>query len=200
MQALGAMRYVRAVEALAELHAYYQRGQLAEAALDALARIAVPASAPPVPGRDCRHAACRSSKAASRGWRALGDRGAGTPRYGPRSATNAGSRWCLPAATRELLLGGGSLDAVVGALIARSGCASRRSAIFSRSRRAARGCSGAIHPGSRSARADRSRRRARRGRATSVAVPIVEAMRRDLDPAVVRAAERALVRLRADTR
>jgi hypothetical protein len=33
-----------------------------------------------------------------------------------------------------------------------------------------------------------------------VAVPIVEAMRRDLDPAVVRAAERALVRLRADTR
>jgi hypothetical protein len=46
MQTLGAMRYIRAVEALAELHAYYQRGQMAEASLDALARIAAPASAP----------------------------------------------------------------------------------------------------------------------------------------------------------
>jgi HEAT repeat protein len=44
MQALGAMRYDRAVQALTDLLQYYARGESAEAALDALARIANPAS------------------------------------------------------------------------------------------------------------------------------------------------------------
>ncbi len=46
MDALGAMRDERAVQALTELFEYYQRGGLAWASLDALARIAQAASAP----------------------------------------------------------------------------------------------------------------------------------------------------------
>ena len=44
MQALGAMRYDRAVQALTDLLQYFGKGESAEAALDALARIASPAS------------------------------------------------------------------------------------------------------------------------------------------------------------
>jgi HEAT repeat protein len=46
MQALGAMRYDRATQALTDLFQYFKRGPLAQAALDALARIANPASMP----------------------------------------------------------------------------------------------------------------------------------------------------------
>ena len=46
METLGAMRYGRAVEALTQLFEYYKQGELAEGALDALARIAHPASIP----------------------------------------------------------------------------------------------------------------------------------------------------------
>lgn len=46
MQALGAMRYDRAVNALAELFTYHAKGDQAEASLDALAHIANPASGP----------------------------------------------------------------------------------------------------------------------------------------------------------
>jgi HEAT repeat protein len=45
MQALGAMRYDRAVTALGQLFAFHAKGDLAAATLDALARIAHPASA-----------------------------------------------------------------------------------------------------------------------------------------------------------
>ena len=44
MQALGAMRYERSVEALTQLFRYYGHGNLAEGSLEALARIAHPAS------------------------------------------------------------------------------------------------------------------------------------------------------------
>jgi HEAT repeat protein len=46
MQALGAMRYQRAVQALTDLFQFYGRSDGADAALDALARIAHPISAP----------------------------------------------------------------------------------------------------------------------------------------------------------
>jgi HEAT repeat protein len=46
MAALGAMRYERATQALTDLFQYYAKGAAAEAALDALAHIAHPASAP----------------------------------------------------------------------------------------------------------------------------------------------------------
>ena len=46
MQALGAMRYERAIQALDNLFRYYGKGDRAEAALDAVARIAHPGSAP----------------------------------------------------------------------------------------------------------------------------------------------------------
>jgi HEAT repeat protein len=45
MRALGELRYDRALQALTELFQYYAKGPLAEAALDALARIAHPGSA-----------------------------------------------------------------------------------------------------------------------------------------------------------
>lgn len=46
MQALGTMRYERGVQALTDLFEFYGRSDAAEAALDALARIAHPTSAP----------------------------------------------------------------------------------------------------------------------------------------------------------
>ena len=46
METLGAMRYGRGVEALTRLFEYYKQGELAEAAFDALAQIAHPASIP----------------------------------------------------------------------------------------------------------------------------------------------------------
>jgi HEAT repeat protein len=46
MDALGVMRYERAVTALTELFQYYGRNELGQAALNALARIGHPASAP----------------------------------------------------------------------------------------------------------------------------------------------------------
>jgi HEAT repeat protein len=46
MEALGAMRYDRAVQALTDLFTYFGKGDSAAAALDALARIANPASVP----------------------------------------------------------------------------------------------------------------------------------------------------------
>src|SRR5262249_17521970 len=46
MDALGAMRYERAVQALTDLFRYHGKGAIAEAALDAIARIAHPVSAP----------------------------------------------------------------------------------------------------------------------------------------------------------
>src|SRR5438093_6821128 len=46
IEALGAMRYARAVQALTDLFQYYAKGDLAAASFDALARIAHPASVP----------------------------------------------------------------------------------------------------------------------------------------------------------
>ena len=46
MQALGTMRYERGVQALTDLFQFYGKNDAAEAALDALARIAHPTSAP----------------------------------------------------------------------------------------------------------------------------------------------------------
>jgi HEAT repeat protein len=46
MQALGAMRYARGVQALSDLFTYYRKGEAAETALIALAHIADPSSAP----------------------------------------------------------------------------------------------------------------------------------------------------------
>src|SRR5262249_54870147 len=46
MHALGAMRYDRAVQALTDLFNYYAKGEDADAALDGLAHIAHPSSAP----------------------------------------------------------------------------------------------------------------------------------------------------------
>ncbi len=46
IEALGALRYERGVQALTDLYEYYGKSAAAEALLDALARIAYPASAP----------------------------------------------------------------------------------------------------------------------------------------------------------
>lgn len=196
MQALGAMRYVRAVDALAELHAYYQRGELAEASLDALARIAVPASAPlfqaAIKGRSTR-----LKRSGVEGLARLGDRAFDAEvRAAIRSERT--QPMVLAGSFAELLLSGGSLDGVVNAL--------NRADLYDQ----ARGYLLEIAPG-RAGLFGRYTQdpepRLRAGVADVLgwsgdltAVPIVEAMRRDLDPTVVRAAERALVRLRADTR
>jgi len=115
MEALGAMRYERAVQALDDLFQYYRNGRMAAAALDAVARIAHPGSAP-------RLAVALASKngelrvIAAEGLVRMGDRAQATT---VDSALGAG-----PADDASLVkdyaaarLSGGSLDPVVSALM-----------------------------------------------------------------------------------
>ena len=196
MQALGAMRYVPAVEALSELYAYYQRGPMAEAALDALAHIAAPQSAPLFQAA-ITGANLTLKRIGVEGLARLGDR-AYDAEVRAAVRTERSQAMLLAGSFAELLIGAGSLDGIVNGL-------SRADV-----REQAMGYLLEIAPG----RAGLFGRytldpepRVRIGVADALgvsgdlsAMSIVEAMRRDVDPAVVRAAERALARLRADTR
>ena len=96
MQALGAMRYARGVQALSDLFTYHGKGEAAEAALIALAHIAHPASAPlfaaqlseqastAASGRDRRPRANRRSFAVGRN--------SARPRQGAGGERRAGRR------------------------------------------------------------------------------------------------------------
>ncbi len=196
MRALGATRYVRAVDALAELHSYYQRGELAEESLDALARIAAPASAPLFQAA-IKGSSTRLKRSGVEGLARLGDRAADAD----VRATIRNERsqpLVLAGSLAAFLLAGGSLDGVVNAL--------NRADLYDQARdyllEIAPGRAGLFgrytldpEPRLRAAVAD-----VLGWSGDLTAVPIVEAMRRDLDRAVAHAAERALVRLRADTR
>jgi HEAT repeat protein len=114
IDSLGAMRYPRAVQALTDLNSYFGKGAGAEATLDALARIASPASA------SLFEASLTSRTAAVRG---IGIEG--LARLGTRSAlrdiqaATAGERndgVLLAAAFASAMLGGAPLDPVVLAL------------------------------------------------------------------------------------
>ena len=105
MQALGAMRYERGVQALMELFQYYGKGDLAEAALDALARIAHPSSAAAV-----RRAAGVEGRGAARASRSKGSRAPaiapGWPTSRRRSDAERNEACCWPAVFASAHAGG----------------------------------------------------------------------------------------------
>jgi HEAT repeat protein len=193
MQALGAMRYERAVTALTEQFQYFGKGELADAALDALARIAHPASAVIlVPQLASKNDAVKAM--AIEGLARIGDR---SRRASIDSAVGSApdDRVRLAATFAAVLLSDAPLDPIAEAL--------RRPKLADRAKQYLV----AVAPG-RSAALSRYAKDPdvliRMGVADvfalasdAAALPIAEEMRRDRDPQVALAAERAVARLTA---
>ena len=133
MQALGAMRYERGVQALTDLFHYFGKGDAAEAALDALAHIA-PSDQRAAVRRAARRARARRCAAPrSKGWRAPATRIAAAGDSGASSTRSAiaASRW--PAPSRRCCSATARPIRSPTRWRGRE-CASRRSATWSRSR------------------------------------------------------------------
>jgi len=195
MQALGAIRYDRAVQALTDLYAFYGQGQneMAEAALDALAHIAQPASGDLfTTALSARSAALRVS--AIEGLARIGD---ATKLAAIVAAVDAdrSEATALAGVYASARLANGRIDRIGDALAKpRLRAQARQYLIELLPGRAAALTSHAQDPDARvrleaiellGASGDRA------------AVPLVERALRDREPQVARAAERALVRLRA---
>jgi HEAT repeat protein len=115
MQALGAMRYERGVQALTDLFTYFKKGDAAEAALDALAQIGHPASIPLFTAQlSSKSAALRGS--AIEGLARSGDR-AQLPAIQAIVDKEHDRGVSLAGAFAAVLLGNGSVDPVTDALI-----------------------------------------------------------------------------------
>jgi HEAT repeat protein len=193
MAALGAMRYDRAVQALADLFKYYRRGELAAAALDAIARIGHASSAPVLTpileGKDATQKAI-----AIEGFARMGNRAKLTD----IAAALAGER------RQAVLLAGNFASAVLSnAPIEPLTEALRQERV----RVQARQYLIEIAPGrsalfTRQAQNPDARTRADVADILGLsydpaALPIVESMLKDPDPQVALAAERAVARLQA---
>ena len=195
MEALGAMRYERAVQALTELFQYYGKGDLAAASLDAVAHIAHASSLPLLTAQ----LASKNNVLkviAIEGLARAGDKS----KYADIQTAAAGFRgeeMLLAASFASAALAGGTLDPLAEALA--------RSKLHDQ----AKGYLTELAPGRSAAygrflqdpdprmRADLADALALSYDAT--ALPAVEALLKDRDPQVVRAATRAAARLRALT-
>jgi HEAT repeat protein len=196
MDALGGMRYERAVQALTELHQYYGRGTLAEAALDALARIGHRASAPLMTAALTGRTPALK-RIAVEGLARMGD-AAFLAAIQTAVAGERSEPLLLATAFAAARLSNGTLDEIVNATARTERRAQAlgylielapgRSSAFARQ---------ALDPDA-SIRADVADVLGMSGDAA--ALPIVEPMMRDADPTVARAATRAVARLRAATR
>lgn len=114
MDALGAMKYERAVQSLTDLFQYYGKGAAAEAALDGLAHIASSASAPLMTAQlTSRTAALRGI--AMEGLARLGDRGALADIEKAQSGERSDAV-VLAGAFASAMLSNGRLDAIVSGL------------------------------------------------------------------------------------
>lgn len=193
IRALGSMRYDRAVQSLTELFQYHGKGDTAEAALDALARIAHPSSAP-------LFSAALTGKnstlkgIAIEGLARLGDHSVLTA---IRAALGAerGEGVQLAGAFAAVVLGAASVDPLTEAL--------QRSRLRDQAwRYAVEAAPGRTAAFARQAQAPDARLRADTADILGLAgdpaaLAIVEPMMKDQDPHVVLAAERAVARLRA---
>jgi HEAT repeat protein len=192
LDALGSLRYERAVQALIDLVQYYRRDERGASALAALARIAHPSTASIFVGE--LTAGSRVTKiSAIEGLARLGDR-AQVVAIRAALARERNEAVLLAQRFSSVLLDNGSLDSLFSAL-GKSGThdqalrylielAPGRSAAFAAPAR----------DGDSRRRADVAFILAMAGDAA--ALPIVEPMTRDRDPQVVRAADRAVARLR----
>jgi HEAT repeat protein len=114
MQALGALRYARAVQALTELFQYYGKGDAAAVALDAIARIAHPSSAPLL-GSQMTSKTALLRLIAIEGLARLGNP-AVLDAIQRAAATDRSERVALAAGFASALLANGPVDAVTEAL------------------------------------------------------------------------------------
>ena len=193
MQTLGAMGYERAVQALTEQFQYFGRGELAEAALDAMARIAHPASiALLMTQLASKHASLKAI--AIEGLARIGDRS----RFASIESAMAGetSDDVLLAGTfAAIVLGNRPIDPLAeGLRRPRQADQARRYLVEVAPGRSAAFARFAQDPDSaiRAGVADVL------GLAGDLAaLPLVESLLRDRDPQVVLAAERAVARLQA---
>jgi HEAT repeat protein len=193
MHALGAMHYERSVQALTDLFQYYGRGPMAEAALDALAHIALPASTPVFKAQLASRTAALKSIAVE-GLARSGD----ASRTADIQAAVSGERddgVLLAASFSSAVLASGSIDPIVEALVRPKlhdqafnylvELAPGRATLFAR----------AAQDPDADMRADIADvlGLSGDGAALMIAVPMMQ----DRDPRVARAAERAVARLRA---
>jgi HEAT repeat protein len=192
IRALGAMRYERAVQALTELYRYYGKGDVADAALDALARIAHPSSAPLFSAALAgKNSALKGT--AIEGLARLGDKShAGAVQASLAGERNEGVQ--LAGSFAAVLLNGGSLDPLTDKL--------RRPKLRDQAWQylveAAPGRTATFGP---HAQDPDPRMRADIADILGVAgdpaaLPIVEPMTKDRDALVALAAQRAVARLR----
>ena len=193
MDALGAMRYERAVQALTDLFRYFGNGALAAASLDAIAHIAH-ASSVPVLTAQLMSKNTALKVMAIEGLARAGD----TSKYADIQAASGGERSdavLLAGNFASVALGGGSLDPLAEALT--------RSKVHDQAQQylteLAPGRSAAYQRFLQDpdARIRASVVDARALSYDAAALPSVEALLNDKDPQVVRAAERAAARLRA---
>jgi HEAT repeat protein len=195
-EALGRIRYERAVQALADLYQYFGRGEAADQALDALARVGHRSSVSFMTAALTTKVST-TRRIAIEGLARIGDRGHVTT----VQAALAGERdeaVLLAGSFAAVRLANGKLDAIVNALTQ----ARRREQAFNYLIELAPGRAPefAAHAQNADAtvRADVADILGLAGDPSALAV--VEAMMRDRDPRVARAAERAVARLRAATR
>ena len=192
MQALGDLRYDRALQALTALFQYHAKGPLAEASLDALARIAHQSSGPLF--IDVLASGKATLKGiAIEGLARLGD-AQQLPAIERALAAERGEATLLAGRFAAAMLATAPIDPIAEALA--------RPKLHDQAKQylieLAPGRTAALAPllqdPTAGARIDALDALALGGDAS--AIPVVEALLRDPDPQVVRAAERALARLR----
>jgi HEAT repeat protein len=193
MSALGSMRYERGVQALTDLFTFYGRGDNAEAALDALAHIAHPASVPlfvaQLTGRNTALRAIAIEALAR-----VGDP-ARLPEITAAADADRGDVVTLAAAFASAMLENGSVERIVAALTkprfrdrARqyvTEIAPRRAAVFG------------PHLMDPDERIRLEIVEALGVAGDRAALPLIEPLLQDRDAQVMRAAERAVARLRS---
>lgn len=195
MQALGTMQYERGVEALIVLFRYYGKGEPAEAALDALARIAHPSSAPLLATQ------LLSSNAALRGIAIEGLARLGDPskladiRLVLNREGNAGV--ALAGAFALASLGNASTDRIAGSLTRPKLREQAKQYLIELAPGRAPAFARHLLNPSEQIRFDVVDALGLSG--DPAAIPVVEPLTKDRDPRVARAAERAVARLRRAT-
>jgi HEAT repeat protein len=196
MEALGAMRYERALQALNEMFQYYSRNALGQSALDALAHIghvsSVPLFAIQLVGKNAT-----LKLIAIEGLARIGDRG-GASQIQASLARERNDAVLLAANFAAVLFSNSSIDAIAEALAKpKLREQAMRYLIELAPGRSAAFVGLAQDPAAR-IRADVADVLGLSGDAA--AVPIVEPMIQDRDAQVVRSAQRAVGRLRGATR
>jgi HEAT repeat protein len=196
MEALGAMRYERAVQALHEMFQYYSRNAIGQSALDALAHIghvsSVPLFAIQLVGKNAA-----LKQIAIEGLARIGDRG-GAFQIQASLVRERNDAVLLAANFAAVLFSTSSIDAIAEAL-ARPKLREQAMRYLIE-----------LAPGRSAAFVSLAQDPAARVRSDvadvlglscdAAALPIVEPMMQDRDPQVVRSARRAVARLRAATR